>query len=52
MKPPAKCRHQLYLAIGRDWFKAFIDQVGRNLAGGTRTLGRADPHEGRGGEKP
>jgi hypothetical protein len=30
-------------AVGRDRFKAFIDQVGRNLASGTRTLGRADP---------
>ena len=28
-------------AVGRDRFKAFIDQVGRNLASGTRTLSRA-----------
>jgi hypothetical protein len=38
-------------AVGRDRFKAFIDQVGRNLAGGTRTLGRADPDSGPGGER-
>jgi hypothetical protein len=28
-------------AVGRDRFKAFIDQVGRNLASGTQTLERA-----------
>jgi hypothetical protein len=33
-------------AVGRDRFKAFIDQVGRNLASGTRTLGRAEPTDG------
>ncbi|GLS33451.1 Ribbon-helix-helix protein, copG family [Mesorhizobium albiziae] len=27
-------------AVGRDRFHAFIDQVGRQIAGGTRTLGR------------
>jgi hypothetical protein len=30
-------------AVGRDRFKAFIAQVGRNLASGTRTLQPADP---------
>jgi len=39
-------------AVGRDRFKAFIDQVGRNLASGTRTLARAEPTGGSGGEKP
>ena len=34
-------------AVGRDRFKAFIDQVGRNLASGTRTLSRAEPATGR-----
>jgi hypothetical protein len=34
-------------AVGRDRFKAFIDQVGRNLASGTRTLSRAEPTTGR-----
>jgi predicted transcriptional regulator len=34
-------------AVGRDRFKAFIDQVGRNLASGTRTLSRAEPSTGR-----
>jgi hypothetical protein len=29
-------------AIGRDRFQAFIDQVGRQIAGGSRTLGRAE----------
>ncbi len=29
-------------AVGRDRFQAFIDQVGRQIAGGGRTLGRAD----------
>jgi hypothetical protein len=38
-------------AVGRDRFKAFIDQVGRNLASGTRTLGRADPVNDPEGEK-
>ena len=38
-------------AIGRDRFKAFIDQVGRNLASGTHTLGRANPVNDREGEK-
>lgn len=27
-------------AVGRDRFQAFIDQVGRQIAGGSRTLGR------------
>jgi hypothetical protein len=35
-------------AIGRDRFQAFIDQVGRNIAGGSRTLGRADAANGQG----
>ena len=29
-------------AVGRDRFEAFVSQVGRQLAGGTRTLGRDD----------
>jgi hypothetical protein len=37
-------------AVGRDRFKAFIDQVGRNLASGTRTLSRAEPTTSRGSE--
>lgn len=36
--------------VGRDRFKAFIDQVGRNLASGTRRLSRAEPTGGRDGE--
>ncbi len=28
-------------AVGRERFQAFIDQVGRNIGSGTRTLGRA-----------
>ncbi len=39
-------------AVGRDRFQAFIDQVGRNIAGGNRTLGRADTTSGQGKEKP
>lgn len=34
-------------AVGRDRFQAFIDQVGRHIAGGSRSLDRAEP-----GEKP
>lgn len=34
-------------AVGRDRFQAFINQVGRHIAGGARTLDRAEP-----GEKP
>lgn len=33
-------------AVGRDRFQAFIDQVGRHIAGGARTLGRADVANG------
>jgi predicted transcriptional regulator len=33
-------------AVGRDRFQAFIDQVGRQIAGGNRTLGRADAANG------
>jgi Arc/MetJ-type ribon-helix-helix transcriptional regulator len=33
-------------AIGRDRFEAFVSQVGRHLAGGTRTLGPVDPTGG------
>ena len=38
-------------AVGRDRFQAFIDQVGRNIAGGNRTLGRVDATSGQGREK-
>ena len=34
-------------AVGRDRFQAFIDQVGRQIAGGGRTLGRAEAADGR-----
>ena len=43
MNAPLPESDQAARAVGRDRFKAFIDQVGRNLASGTRTLGRADP---------
>jgi hypothetical protein len=33
-------------AVGRDRFQAFIDQVGRQIAGGNRTLGRTDTADG------
>ena len=33
-------------AVGRDRFQAFIDQVGRQIAGGNRTLGRAEAANG------
>ena len=33
-------------AVGRDRFQAFIDQVGRHIAGGSRTLGRAEAANG------
>jgi hypothetical protein len=33
-------------AVGRDRFQAFIDQVGRQIAGGNRTLGRTDTANG------
>ena len=39
-------------AVGRDRFKAFIDQVGRNLASGTRTLSRAEPTTSRDSDTP
>ncbi len=38
-------------AVRRDRFEAFIDQVGRSLAAGRRTLDRAEP-AGQDGEKP
>jgi hypothetical protein len=33
-------------AIGRDRFEAFVSQVGRQIAGGARTLNAADPEGG------
>jgi hypothetical protein len=33
-------------AVGRDRFQAFIDQVGRHIAGGSRTLNRAEAANG------
>ena len=33
-------------AVGRDRFQSFIDQVGRQIAGGTRTLGRTEATNG------
>jgi predicted transcriptional regulator len=33
-------------AVGRDRFQAFIDQVGRQIVGGNRTLGRAEAANG------
>lgn len=41
-------------AVGRDRFQSFIDQVGRQIAGGNRTLGRAETTDGRanGQDKP
>jgi len=33
-------------AIGRDRFQAFVDQVGRQIAGGGRTLGSKPDGEG------
>jgi hypothetical protein len=35
-------------AVGRDRFQAFIDQVGRNIAGGNRTLVRTEAANGKG----
>ena len=35
-------------AVGRDRFQSFIDQVGRQIAGGTRTLGRNEVMNGQG----
>jgi hypothetical protein len=37
-------------AVGRDRFQAFIDQVGRHIAGGRRSLDRAETTNG--SEKP
>lgn len=34
-------------AVGRDRFQAFIDQVGRQIAGGSRTLARAEAMDGK-----
>ncbi len=39
-------------AIGRDRFQTFIDQVGRHIARGGRSLGQAEPTENRPGDKP
>jgi predicted transcriptional regulator len=39
-------------AVGRDRFQAFIDQVGRNLARGQRTLARAKAADEPGEEEP
>lgn len=39
-------------AVGHGRFQAFIDQVGRNIAGGNRTLGRADAANEPGKGKP
>jgi len=35
-------------AVGRDRFQSFIDQVGRQIAGGTRTLGHTEATSGQG----
>lgn len=34
-------------AVGRDRFEAFLAQVGRQMAGGKRTLGKLDEESGR-----
>ncbi len=39
-------------AVGRDRFQSFIDQVGRQIASGDRTLARAEAMNGHGKEKP
>jgi hypothetical protein len=39
-------------AVGRHRFQSFIDQVGRNIAAGNRTLGRAEAMNGQGKDKP
>ena len=39
-------------AVGRDRFQAFIDQVGRHIARGGRSLRQADTPENRQGDKP
>jgi Ribbon-helix-helix protein, copG family len=39
-------------AVGRHRFQSFIDQVGRNIAGGNRTLGRVEAMNGEGKDKP
>jgi hypothetical protein len=39
-------------AVGRQRFQSFIDQVGRNIAGGNRTLGPAEAMNGQEKDKP
>lgn len=39
-------------AVGRDRFQSFIDQVGRHIAGGSRSLERTSPAEAAAKEKP
>jgi hypothetical protein len=39
-------------AVGRDRFQSFIDQVGRQIASGGRTLARAEAMNGQGKDKP
>ena len=39
-------------AVGRHRFQSFIDQVGRNIAGGNRTFGRAKAMNGQEKDKP
>jgi hypothetical protein len=39
-------------AVGRQRFQSFIDPVGRNIAGGNRTLGRVEAMNGEGKDKP
>jgi hypothetical protein len=39
-------------AVGRDRFQSFVDQVGRQIAGGGRTLGQVETMGGQGKGKP
>ena len=39
-------------AVGRDRFQSFVDQVGRQIAGGGRTLGQVETMNGQGKDKP
>ncbi len=39
-------------AVGRDRFQSFIDQVGRQIASGGRTLGQVETINGQGKDKP
>jgi E3 ubiquitin-protein ligase DOA10 len=43
---------QVGRAVGRDRFQAFVDQVGRQLAAGDRTLGRNGAGNGEGEDTP